>query len=283
MHMGDYRPLSKQGIHDVDLDSLHLGLEPWMVRTALSWLAPFLWRSAYRGNGQNDVFLHGLEITLRLRDSLNWGGEQTAAWDVEDRLARSPSFGMDVLGYAVSNHHLAHGGAPDFSFLNSFFEMSGSAWQVTQQGNDTFLSRRDLEAAKHAIRQVEPLAERPAHFLTAAWMKVATRDPDPNGAYDNAIKAVEAAAHSVVSPSNAKATLGTMIRDLKAKPAKWTFALGDVGTVIAMADTLWTNHFRHGTQEREDHTLSEADAAVHLAIPLVRYFAGGLLAVARHP
>jgi len=44
-----------------------------------------------------------------------------------------------------------------------------------------------------------------------------------------------------------------------------------------MTSRIWTNHFRHGTQPRGDNTLEEADAAVHLAIPLVRYFVGGLI------
>jgi hypothetical protein len=69
----------------------------------------------------------------------------------------------------------------------------------------------------------------------------------------------------------------TALRDLKAKPSKWTFTLGDLDPVIAMMERLWTSPIRHGTDVRTDHTQPEADAAVHLAIPLVRYFAGGLV------
>ena len=94
---------------------------------------------------------------------------------------------------------------------------------------------------------------------------------------------MEAAAQPIVSPKNGKATLGTMIKDMENKPSKWTFPLdeGNVGVVISMSKSLWLNHFRHGTQPRDDHTLPEADAAVHLAIPLVRYFAGGIVTPAQ--
>lgn len=146
-------------------------------------------------------------------------------------------------------------------------------------GEQFCLSRRDLGAAMAAIAAVEPSSVRARGLLTDAWVKVACRDPDPNGGYDKAVKAVEASAQPVVSPNNDKATLGTIVRDLRAKPDKWEFELGDVDLVIAMSDRLWTTHIRHGTdvRPRTDHTLPEADAALHLAIALVRFFSGGLV------
>ena len=64
---------------------------------------------------------------------------------------------------------------------------------------------------------------------------------------------------------------------MKEKRSKWTFALGDLDVVIEMTERLLTNRFRHGTQIRGENTLKEADAAVHLAIPLVKFFVGGLV------
>jgi hypothetical protein len=66
---------------------------------------------------------------------------------------------------------------------------------------------------------------------------------------------------------------------MRSKPSKWTFALGDLDLVMDMADRVWTMHFRHGTELREDHAIEETDAALHLAIPLVRFFSGGLVTV----
>jgi hypothetical protein len=158
--------------------------------------------------------------------------------------------------------------------------MSGSAWDVTPIDSESSrfaLTRRDLEAAKDAISEIRSEDERAGDFLADSWKAIATRDPHPSEGYDKAVKAIEAAAQPVVSPKNDSATLGTILRDMRAKPSKWSFALGDLGLVIDMADRVWTTHFRHGTMLRDDHTLEEADAALHLAIPLVRFFAGGLV------
>ena len=127
------------------------------------------------------------------------------------------------------------------------------------------------------------LSEQAHDLLQRALERISARNPDPDGAYDLAVKAVEAAAHPVVSPGNDRATLGTMIGDLRAKPAKWRFELGDIDLVIAMSKRLWRSHIRHGTGPRTAHTAAEADAAVHLAIPLVRFFASGLVARVGEP
>lgn len=139
------------------------------------------------------------------------------------------------------------------------------------------LTHRELAAAKAAIADVVTLNARSGQHLESAWKNLATRNPNPNSSYDQAVKAVEAAAQSIISPRNVKATLGTINRDLKAKPSKWAFVLGDISLVIDMSERLWSKHIRHGTDTRPEHTLEEADAALHLAIPLVRYFSGGLI------
>ena len=284
--MEPYRPLSKRGVHDVDLDSLHETVQPWMVTAITRWLDQFVWLQV-TGTGSrvsNEAFLQEFEVAHRLREPLDRQRRFSAGNDFEHRVSGGGTFGFDAVNFALSwmgRNVRDVTITPRVVKLRDLLESAGAVWEPTNLGTPTkpayTLTRRDLAAAKDAIAEVESVADRPGRFLMAAWGKVATRDPDPNGAYDNAIKAVEAAAHSVVSPSNTKATLGTMIRDLNAKPEKWAFALGDVQTVITMAEALWSNHFRHGTQQRDDHTLAEADAAVHLAIPLVRYFAGGLV------
>jgi hypothetical protein len=280
-----YRPLSKQGVPDSDLDNLHDGLMPWMQAALMEWGGAFWWKRG-RAGFANEVFLSGLEMTMRLREPLRRSTSASAARDLEERMEADATFGMDVIGYVVSGLHRFAGqdAGPQAALLDYLLTQCGSAWDVSDAPDERgytryFLTRRDVAAARDAITELREAAERPAQFLTAAWLKIATRDPDPAGAYDNAIKAVEAAAQPVVSPKNGKATLGTMIKDMENRPSKWAFPLDDgtVGVVIAMCKSLWSNHFRHGTQPREDHTLREADAAVHLAIPLVRYFAGGIL------
>jgi hypothetical protein len=282
--MTEYRPLSKQGVPDADLDNLHDGVEPWMREAVLRW-GRWYWLRTRQGAGpvSNEAFLTGLEMALRLREPFSRVTGRSAVNDLETRIARSPAFGMNVVGYAVSRMANESDPSQRVRALSEILEAAGSAWEVSarQDGGRTHysLTRRDLASARDAITEIRGVATRAADLLSEAWLKIATRDPDPPGAYDKAIKAVEAAAQPVVSPKHATATLGSMIGDMKASPGKWSFVLddGDVGKVIAMCETLWKNHYRHGTQLRDDHTLREADAAVHVAIPLVRYFSGGLV------
>jgi hypothetical protein len=236
-----------------------------------AWLHPFLVYEDEMYVSDKRDFIGRLGMALRVQTPL------ITAQDVRDRMRRDLQWALDVVGFALSEVEADYYGESQANELDNILKRGGSAWEVTRTESGFRLTRRDLAAAKDAIAEVREVADRPAEFLTDAWTKIATRDPDPSGAYDKAIKAVEAAAQPVVSPANDKATLGTIIRDMKAKPQKWTFALGNMQTIIDMAETLWTNHFRHGTQARSDHTLEEADAAVHMAIPLVRYFVGGLI------
>jgi hypothetical protein len=284
-----YRPLSKQGVPDPDLDNLQDGLMPWMRAALMEWGGVFWWQGTpMDGVYADESFLTGLEMAMRLRKPLNRSGSQTAALDLTSRMDSDPNFGMDVIGYVVAGLHKFGGFDANerAAHLDYILTESGSVWTVSEAADGEhgrtryYLTRRDVAAARDAITELRDAASRPSQFLSAAWLRIATREPDPAGAYDNAIKAVEAAAQPVVSPKNGRATLGTMIKDMENKPSKWAFPLdeGNVGVVIAMCKSLWSNHFRHGTQPREDHTLPEADTAVHLAIPLVRYFAGGIVA-----
>ena len=107
------------------------------------------------------------------------------------------------------------------------------------------------------------------------------RNPDPSRAYNEAIRAVEVVAAPVVIPDDPKATLGKIIKAMEDKPSKWTVDLVEATPeqVTGMAAMIWQAQFdRHGTDD-EDVPLNvsqeQADAAVHVAIALVRLFAGG--------
>lgn len=49
--------------------------------------------------------------------------------------------------------------------------------------------------------------------------------PDPSDGWDHSIKAIEAMLISLVSPNNAKATLGTVLAQLKVQAEKWQLIL----------------------------------------------------------
>lgn len=116
--------------------------------------------------------------------------------------------------------------------------------------------------------------------LILAWNQAYGRRANPAGSYADSIKAVESALAPLVSPQNARQTLGTMIKDVENKPGKWKFILdgsGGVDLVLAMMRTLWAGQTsRHGgpAQTRVE-TPAEAQAAVHLAATLVQYGSSG--------
>jgi hypothetical protein len=137
--------------------------------------------------------------------------------------------------------------------------------------------------AKAARAAAKPDAGSAAGHLRAAWKAAHALKPDPVVAYGEAIKAVESAAHAVVEPNNGRATLGTMIGQLRGNPQAFKIALagrsgaGDVGTVTAMLALLWDGQTsRHGGKDpTRSETLEEAEMAVHLAVTLVEWFVSG--------
>ncbi|MFJ5731515.1 hypothetical protein [Streptomyces paradoxus] len=73
----------------------------------------------------------------------------------------------------------------------------------------------------------------------AQWQAAYGRSPDPVRAYSEAIKAVECAAHAVIQPNNAKATLGTMLGEIKNARHKFSAAIpSPAGDPIAPAEAM---------------------------------------------
>lgn len=100
--MSGYRPISKRGKPDSDLDTLHSEVMPWMIAPLLHWLDPFLWiRAPYSDRRTNDDFVDGLEMALRLREPLERKYKSSASKDIEERIKKGGTFGLDVAGYAV--------------------------------------------------------------------------------------------------------------------------------------------------------------------------------------
>lgn len=92
----------------------------------------------------------------------------------------------------------------------------------------------------------------------------------------------------VVSPNNTKATLGTMLGDLKSSTDKYAIELLPAdGTVVSfdvvrsMCQLLWKSQpERHGTPEERIHSnvsQKAAEGAVHLAATLMQWFTSGVV------
>ncbi|MFI9206299.1 hypothetical protein [Streptomyces sp. NPDC053048] len=147
---------------------------------------------------------------------------------------------------------------------------------------------RDAVRQTIADAAAGPAVGSAADHLAAAWQAAYGRGPDPVRAYSEAIKAVECAAHAVIQPNHAKATLGTMLGEIKNARHKFSTVIpspaGDsIAPAEAMMRALWEGQTsRHGAQTATvSETLEVARAGVHLAAVLVQWFVSG--AVVRTP
>jgi hypothetical protein len=160
--------------------------------------------------------------------------------------------------------------------LGYLLEAAGSAWTIGGRNGRTGIVRRMSEGVQGAVEAT--LQEGAAgRILGEAWAAAYGRIPDPEEAYEKAIKAVEEVAAQIVSPKNTKATLGTIIRDMKAQPG-WTMDLpgNQDGVIVGMAEALWTGQeSRHGGNGYRRPSQSEAETAVTLAVALLQLFASG--------
>lgn len=165
--------------------------------------------------------------------------------------------------------------------LAELLRAANSAYKVKDSWDG--LEMRVASGVKEAVQGAIDSAHGSAgDHLTAAWNGAYGRNHDPVKSYSESIKAVEAALARHVSPTNAKQTLGTMIRDVAAKPLKWQFVIADgsisgVDTVLHMMRVLWEGQTsRHGSASpTRAETVDEARAAVHLAATLVQFGASG--------
>ncbi len=141
------------------------------------------------------------------------------------------------------------------------------------------LQDRQPEELTKLVTEATAARDRAAEHLRRAWSKAFARRPDPTGACMDAVAAIEVAAKPVVNPNNPKLTLGTALRDMKAKPSKWTTdseADDDVERVFAIMELVWTGHFRHGNEAKPiDVSPEGAEMIVQLAAVLVHWFGSG--------
>ena len=159
--------------------------------------------------------------------------------------------------------------------LERILRDGGSVWQVDVHG----LTRRVNETQQRLVSDVLATKTPPAQYLGDAWRKAWGRNPDASGAYGDAVRAVEAAYRSIVSPDNERTTLGTIINDIENKPQKFGTRLqprndrNNAECIAGMMRMLWEGQRdRHGTDDPDTPlSLEEAQDAVVLAVTLVHF------------
>lgn len=275
--MATFRPLSRRD--DPAFDGPVEGLPGYMVESAVRWIEPLV--TDHRDVPMPSVF-QDLEAALRMEPPLVWSpNEVYSAWtSLRKRIALDSEFGLNVLDYFVSERCTDERRTK----LDALLVRGGSAWRVAEvPGGGHRLERRAPGPVTEAMDAVESDDARAHHHLRVAWGDLMGRDPNPSNAYREAVRAVEAAAKPVISPSNSLTTLGTVIRDVEAKPEKWVVGLqrAEMTQVLGMCQLLWRGQGdRHGTDEPDaplNVSQEEADSAFYPALALVRLFTSGAI------
>ncbi len=167
-----------------------------------------------------------------------------------------------------------------------------SAYRVNDTGDG--LTTRVAQASTKAFQSVVASAGQAAKsgsaadLLRTAWDALYALHPDAPKAYRHAVSAVEAAAAATIEPNNSKATLGTMLGQLRSHRQQYLLAIpgpsgtGGITPLIEMM-TCCGRARRHVTAVSQAairmETREEAEMAVHLAVMLVHWFTTGALVV----
>ncbi|WP_405216009.1 hypothetical protein [Agrococcus sp. Ld7] len=269
--MTQWRPRNEPDIYD-DLDE---GVPSWLESSLLTWIN----KSVERWG------LVAVEELVRAFDRLRRGTHPLAGDGDQYYLGhrvlkrKDDDFALDFVDFMLFNN------VGDRSQLEQILTDAGSAWTVSRpgpRGGEAGLTRRVGLPMQEAAHEAMTTSDGGA-LLTEAWHAAFGRSPDPEDAYEKAIKAVEAAGVHVVSPKNSKATLGTMIRDMRAQ-ADWRLPTSVPGreqaadVVVSMMDALWNGQgSRHGGNGYIKPTQEQGEVAVFLAVPLVQWFNRGVI------
>ncbi|MFJ6076416.1 hypothetical protein ACIQFU_37300 [Streptomyces sp. NPDC093065] len=239
----------------------------------------------YEGS-QQDHKARPICLRLRISPSLNRYGSPVYVKPL------TQTIGVQLLDVVDEVLQTKAAASWEINTLSEMLDDAGSAYRVNEAEDG--LEERVTPAVRDAVRYTiadaaaGPAAGSAADHLAAAWQAAYGRSPDPVRAYSEAIKAVECAAHAIIQPNNAKATLGTMLGEIKNARHKFTAAISSpAGDPIAPAESmmraLWEGQTsRHGAQTATvPETLEAARAGVHLAAALVQWFVSG--AIVRTP
>jgi hypothetical protein len=115
--------------------------------------------------------------------------------------------------------------------LGRVLSMGGSAYEVADVDGFRLVRRLDPVMRDAAADVIADAPETAAGHLRLAWTAAYGLEPDPNEAYAEAVRAVEAAAIPLVVPAATQPTLGsaltTLRGDLTANAPRWQLVLSD--------------------------------------------------------
>jgi hypothetical protein len=253
-------------------------LPPNLLPSIQDWIKSRFWIDTPFEMQFETELLRDVEREMGVSAPFDPSSSEASLADLLERVAISENFAIRLLAILVrSTYH------EPAAQLAKIFEAPGSKWEVIIDDDvGQRLSSRLTGPTPEAIQDIADLSG-PAHrHLVNAMNKLTSPDDsDPWIAYQEAVKAVEAAAQPIVVPNDSKATLGKINGVMRATESDWMVVLGreNVADVIRRSEILWTtDHERHGSDDPPPPvTPKQAQAAFALALGLVDYFARGLI------
>lgn len=192
--------------------------------------------------------------------------------------SRSQDLFLDIIDAVLQ----VQGKLADASGLSAILREAGSAWTVSPDG------RRLQEVVDPVTASVAAEAMSPNDAASAqlqeAWTAAYGRNPNASDAWDHAIKAIEAVLIPIVLPNDTKATLGSVLGDIGANPAKRTVTLTSSSSKLNALETIeellrlvWPNPDRHegGAGASRVPDLEEARTVLAISIMLVQMARAG--------
>ena len=288
-----WRPLGVDGADEVaKYDALHDDVPEWMAPRFWAWIRESISviRAYPDGSGRfpmlDEALAEEMAQTLRITlPALRSGERSSRAGQIQLQSAMAAlmkhSQPLQIVDYL-----LAHDGNAKAEVLDALLERSKSAWEVGTRAGRPGLVRRVPLGVQVAADAIMARAGQAGVRLAKAWEELYGIVPNASAAYALAIKAVEDAAVPVVSSTNHRATMGTVLKQIEDQ-GDWRLPMErehdrapSREVLVGMMRLLWEGqHDRHGGQPSApgDVSVEEASVAVSLAVTLVNWFDAGVV------
>jgi hypothetical protein len=253
-----------------------------MEHSADAWIrARIAANSGYAGETPNVDSIRRLERLLRV--SLIGTDERVRMFSsMFGRLNPNPGLKLDVIDGILQTLDINSYEAGE---LEDILEQSGSKWKVVETGSGSYrLEERVDDTVAEAMDELAQHSGDASSYMKQAWSDAFGRNPNPSSAYSNTIKAIEAASWQVVTPSNSRSTLGTIIRELKDHPENFQVVVTEkaanrgIDAVRQDMSLVWEGQTdRHGTSNPVAPSQEAAEQAVFIGLSLCQQFIRSLV------
>ncbi len=275
-----YRSYSNR-IANPDLEGPHDGVPEWLDNSLWHWIEAHLTHQSSRtGRSVNVTLIHAVERNARINL-----GQTDDEWELLEELRhktkQSGDLFLDIIQAILdeADYNYAQNVARAAE-LDKILLKGGSLWSTPydEENKTAGLVRRVDPTMQAAADEIVQASDNAAQLLSKAWSAAYGRNPNPSHAYRGAVSAIEAALWTIISPNNNRATLGTMIGELKTRPETWETAIipkntnGGVQALTAMLELVWNGQTdRHGTATPVTPSSEAAEAAVSFAVTVIQW------------